>query len=68
MTSLPYALGCPSCPHHVVVSAVDPDAWMGVLRTHLFREHTATARKAPFALLANARELTEREVARCSTT
>ncbi len=62
--ALPFALGCPSCPYHVVVSAVDPEASLSELHGHICREHAAYAPDKAHSLLANARELTEEEVGR----
>jgi hypothetical protein len=63
MTSdLPYALGCPVCGYHVVVSVEDPDASMSVMYTHLFA-HVRVSHQAN-QLLAKVRDLTVEEATR----
>lgn len=61
---LPYALGCPSCPHHVVVSVEDPDSSITELHSHALRTHAGGYDRAEANRLVNvAAELTEAEVA-----
>lgn len=59
---LPFALGCPSCTHHTVVSEVDPDASLSELSHHIFRRHADYDRAKTNLLLAAARDLTAEEV------
>lgn len=60
--NLPYALGCPSCTHHVVVSEVDPDASLSDLSNHIFDRHAGYNRAETNKILAGARELTRAQV------
>ncbi len=64
MSDLPYALGCPTCTYHVVVSEVDPDASLSELSSHIFDRHACYNRARTNRMLAKARELTEAEVSR----
>ncbi|WP_250029740.1 hypothetical protein [Paractinoplanes maris] len=61
MITLPFALGCPSCPHHVVLPEADQGAGIDRMCAHLDREHRRDG--APNALLARTRKLTKEEVA-----
>ena len=65
MPELPYALGCPSCDHHVVVSEADPDASLAEMGSHIRWFHVRGAQSEEWAaiLLAKVRDLTEAEVA-----
>ena len=63
MTYLPYALGCPSCPHYVEVSEEDADASLSELYDHIFSKHAGYDRAKVGPLLAQARKLTEAEAA-----
>lgn len=64
MSDLPYAIGCPSCTHHVEVSATDPAASMSEMYNHIFWEHAPHNRDLTFELLAKARDLTAAEAPR----
>jgi hypothetical protein len=58
-----YALGCPACPRTFVVSEVDPDCTLSDLIEHLFTSHAGYNRRKAMTMLADARELSEGQVA-----
>ncbi len=63
--TLPYALGCPSCDHHEIVSAEDPDATLSELAAHMARAHNNRDWVAsPWCLAGVALELTAEDAAR----
>ncbi len=59
--TLPYALGCPSCPYFIEVSDVDPDASLSDMHSHLRWRHPSDG--TPNQLLAKVQELTPAEAA-----
>ncbi len=63
MTALPYALGCPSCTHRIVVSPDDPDASLSEMFEHIYPAHGDYNPTRTYELLAKARELSEKEAA-----
>lgn len=62
--TLPYALGCPSCPYYVEVSEEDPAATMSELYRHIFGDHAGYDRDQTHRLLAKAQELTAGQAAK----
>jgi hypothetical protein len=62
MPGLPYAIGCPSCDHHVRVSTVDPDSSLSDLAEHIFWTHAPHNHTLTEQLLAKVRDLTAEQV------